>query len=230
MAIKTFAVVQTASATIKVLHSLARFANADGPDELTGHIIGFHGDRTQRGPPMLVVLLAQKAWQWTKKVKVVNDAVNWATFVQQPGNERKLWTPTVTATEVELPAMLQLPAIVAKYAMSGSRTAKQVFDLELVLAEGNELVNDDVKFVKTWLMAAGQKDSGLTINFSRVDKSGASVKYGRGLAAWSQPTAAAGATGVRAGTAASASTTDPAGIGNATPAQYYSAADDAAGK
>ena len=54
--IKTFAVALKNTTTIQLLHSVSKFADAEGPPELSGRVIGFHGERTRFGPPQPVVL------------------------------------------------------------------------------------------------------------------------------------------------------------------------------
>jgi hypothetical protein len=44
--IKTFAVVQKSSRVIQLLRSVTKFADAEGPQELSGQVIGFYGDGT----------------------------------------------------------------------------------------------------------------------------------------------------------------------------------------
>jgi hypothetical protein len=57
--------------------------------------------------------------------------------------------------------MLQVPAVVAKFLLEGSRTAKEVYDFvsELTLEADAVLTIPDVDFIKTWLLVAGQYDS-----------------------------------------------------------------------
>jgi hypothetical protein len=107
--IKPMAVVQKGSPVVKILHSIAKFADADGPEELSGKIFGFYGERTKYGPPAPLILPDKNAWEWNKKAKFVPGAIAWKTWLGQVGNEKKLWAPdAAAAVEKELPRMLQL--------------------------------------------------------------------------------------------------------------------------
>jgi hypothetical protein len=52
---------------VKILHSIAKFADADGPEELSRKIFGFYGERTKYGPPAPLMLPEKNAWEWNKK-------------------------------------------------------------------------------------------------------------------------------------------------------------------
>lgn len=54
---------------------MSKFADAVGPEDISGRIIGFHGDRTKYGLPSALLLSKINAWAWAKKVKVVNAPV-----------------------------------------------------------------------------------------------------------------------------------------------------------
>jgi hypothetical protein len=148
------------------LHSIAKFADAEGPEELSGKIFGFYGERTKYGPPAPLMLPEKNAWEWNKKAKFVPGAIAWKTWLGQAGNEKKLWAPdAAAAVEKEMPRMIQVPARVAIYAMEAPRTAGELYEFinELTMDEESELENTDTEFVKQWLVAAGQKDSGVAL-------------------------------------------------------------------
>jgi hypothetical protein len=67
-------------------------------------------------------------WKWNEKVKMKKDPVAWDTFMAEAANKQSFWEPTGATTDTELPRMIALPAVVAKYAMERPRTAKEVFD------------------------------------------------------------------------------------------------------
>lgn len=146
MYIKPMAVVQKGSPVVKILHSIAKFADADGPDQLSGKIFGFYGERTKYGPPAPLMLPERNAWEWNKKAKFVPGAIAWKTWLSQEGNERKLWAPdAAAAVEMELPRMIQVPARVAKYAMEAPRTAGELYGFinDLTMEDDSELDNAD---------------------------------------------------------------------------------------
>jgi hypothetical protein len=158
MYIKPMAVVQKGSPVVKILHSIVKFADADGPEELSGKIFGFYGERTK---------YEKNAWEWNKKAKFVTGAIGWKTCLGQAGNAKKLWARNAAAAlETELPRMIQVPARVAIYAMEAPRTAVELYDFinEITMEEESELENTDTEFVKKWLVAAGQKDSGVALD------------------------------------------------------------------
>jgi hypothetical protein len=121
-----FAVVQGATPVIKVIHCVSKFADAKGPDELSGCVIGFHGDRSKYGPPSALLLPKINTWGWLKKAKIVDNAAAWEAWLQQDGNSKKFWAPAEGHVEVDLPRMLQIPAVVAKFVMEDTRVAKVV--------------------------------------------------------------------------------------------------------
>jgi hypothetical protein len=151
---------------IKVLYGIGKFIDTDGPAELQGKIIGFHGDRSKYAAPVPFVLPPDNTWKWNDKVKIKKDPVAWATFTAEAVNKQCFWEPTGATADTALPRMIALPALVAKYAMERPRTAKEVFDYvnTLVAEEESVLEEETVDFVKTWLMAAGQKGSGIALD------------------------------------------------------------------
>jgi uncharacterized membrane protein YgcG len=66
------------------------------------------------------------------------------------------------ASEVLLPRLMALPAEVAMWCMDKPRSAREVFVHinELLAKEGSPLEGAHVCLIKTWLMAAGQKEAG----------------------------------------------------------------------
>jgi hypothetical protein len=161
--ILAFGVVQKSSPIIKVVHCIGKFLDIDGPGDLHGKVIGFHGERTALGGPAPLVMLEKNTWVWNEKVKIINDPVAWGTWWANEANRKAFWQPAVgLTTEVALPRMVALPAIVAKFAVEKPRTAKEVYDFINQLVADDDLVLEDatVDFIKTWMMAAGQTEVG----------------------------------------------------------------------
>jgi hypothetical protein len=105
----------------------------------------------------------KNTWAWNDKVKIINDPVAWGTWWANEANKKLLWQPAVgLTTEVALPRMVALPAIVAKFAVEKPRTAKEVYDFinQLVADDESILQDETVDFIKMWMMAAGQTEVG----------------------------------------------------------------------
>jgi hypothetical protein len=54
--IRAFGVVQKGSPIIKVVHCIGKFLDIDGPGDLHGKVVGFHGERTALGAPAPLVM------------------------------------------------------------------------------------------------------------------------------------------------------------------------------
>jgi hypothetical protein len=89
----------------------------------------------------------------------------WEAFLQQDGNAKKFSNPAEGHEEVDLPHMLQIPAVVAKFVMENTRMAKEVYDFvsDLPLQDDSVLVPADVEFLKLWLLAAKQHQGGESV-------------------------------------------------------------------
>jgi hypothetical protein len=161
--IRAFGVVQKGSPIIKVVHCIVKFLDIDGPGDLHGKVIGFHGERTALGGPAPLVMPEKNTWAWNEKAKMINDPVAWGTWWANEANKKSFWQPAVGLTaEIALPRMVALPAIVAKFAVEKPRTAKEVYDfINLLVTEEDSVLEDaTVEFIKTWMMAAGQTEVG----------------------------------------------------------------------
>jgi hypothetical protein len=105
----------------------------------------------------------KNTWVWNEKAKMINDPVAWGTWWANEANKKLFWQPAVgLTTEVALPRMVALPAIVAKFAVEKPRTAKEVYDfINLLVTEEDSVLEDaTVDFIKMWMMAAGQTEVG----------------------------------------------------------------------
>jgi hypothetical protein len=105
----------------------------------------------------------KNTWMWNEKAKMINDPVAWGTWWANDANKKSFWQPAVgLTTEVSLPRMVALPAIVAKFAVEKPRTAKEVYDfINLLVTEEDSVLEDaTVDFIKMWMMAAGQTEVG----------------------------------------------------------------------
>jgi hypothetical protein len=91
--------------------------------------------------------------------------IAWETWLQQDGNAKKFWTPQQNHEEVDLPHMLQVLAVVAKFIMEDTRVAKYVYDFvsDLPLQDDSPLVPvpADVEFLKLWFLGGGNVTSPL---------------------------------------------------------------------
>jgi hypothetical protein len=58
-----------------VVHCIGKFLDIDGPGDLHGKVIGFHGERTALGGPAPLVMPEKNTWAWNEKVKINNDPV-----------------------------------------------------------------------------------------------------------------------------------------------------------
>lgn len=183
--IRAFGVVVKTSTVIKVMYGIGKYIDAEGPMELTGKVIGFLGERTKHGAPVPFVLPRDNAWKWNEKVKLKRDPVAWATWHGNAGNKQEFWAPTGQATDTALPRMISLPAVVARYAAEKPRTAKEVYDYidSLVAEEDSVLDEETVDFVKTWLLAAGQKEVGKSVTGVALDIQ-AAVSADEGFGDW----------------------------------------------
>jgi hypothetical protein len=95
----------------------------------------------------ILILPPDNTWKWNEKVKMKKDPVAWATFMVEAANKQSIWEPTGATTDTELPRMIALPAVVAKYAMERPRMAKEVFDyINKLVAEGFGLGRGDGGF------------------------------------------------------------------------------------
>jgi hypothetical protein len=119
------------------------------------------------------VEIKDEAWDWVK-IKVNHNIVAWTTYAG--ANPYSLWKPPVgddtVAEGVQLPKLLYLPHVVAKYAMEGDgpRTAFQMYQFVGALAqkEDSGVTQADSKEIMYWFLAAGQIEPGKTGQSSSV--------------------------------------------------------------
>jgi hypothetical protein len=65
-------------------------------------------------------------WAW-ESVKLCDDAVAWAAFIESADNKKTVWSPQAAPqTTIDLPRMVYLPAVLAKFAVEKERTAFQI--------------------------------------------------------------------------------------------------------
>jgi hypothetical protein len=124
--IKVFGFVLADSPTIQTVHGLGKFFDSEAPIEVNGKPIAFIGDWTSFGEPRPVIPPTQATWTW-KAVPVSEDEAAWATHQGDKGNKGKLWKQVggIVAT-FQMPRLVFLPSIVAKFVIETSRSAWEV--------------------------------------------------------------------------------------------------------
>lgn len=166
--ILAFGIVKSGSPTINVIHGLRKYYNGNVAPELRGKVLGRIGDWTTDATPYIVEMQPEATWKW-EKITVATDAVAWNTFINNPQNAGQLWVPGATADPVEkdiqLPRMIYLPTVIAKYLCEGEpKTAHQMYKHlgEVVGKEGSGLTELDSTLLRMWCLAAGQVEPGKT--------------------------------------------------------------------
>jgi hypothetical protein len=162
--IKAYAVVQPKSQVIKVLHGPSKYFHPTSAQELRGKVIARLGEWTEIATPHSVAMPDNTTWAW-ESVKLCDDAVAWAVFVGAADNKKLVWNPPATPqTTIDLPRMVYLPAVLAKFAVEKERTAFEMHKYlgELVTKDNSEIEENEAKFLLKWFMAAGQMEHGTT--------------------------------------------------------------------
>ena len=168
-----FAVVEEGSPYISVVHGVTKYYNGAVAPELRGKVLARKGDWSEEAHPH-IIQLADDIWGW-ETIKLATDPVQWAAWAAVAANKGALWKPGNTCTHeenVQLPKMIALPPAVAKYAVEGEspRTAYEVYAFvnRHVQAGTDGVTPEQVKFLKRWLMAAGQQKMGTRSGTSGV--------------------------------------------------------------
>jgi hypothetical protein len=113
----------------------------------------------------LVCSADNTTWAW-EKVKLCNDAVAWDTFVGNATNKSEVWAPPAAPQiTVDLPRMVYLPSVLAKFAVEKERMAFEMnkFLSELVANDTSDIEESQAKFLLQWFMAAGQREHGAAV-------------------------------------------------------------------
>jgi hypothetical protein len=160
--VMAYAVVQPKSQVIKVIHGPSKYFHPSAAQDLRGKVIARLGDWTEIATPHSVALPDNTTWAW-EKVKLCNDAVAWDTFVGNATNKSDVWAPPAAPQiTVDLPRMVYLPSVLAKFAVEKERTAFEMhkFLSELAANNTSDIEESQAKFLLQWFMAAGQREHG----------------------------------------------------------------------
>ena len=160
-----FALVQEGTPYITVVHGVTKYYNGSVAPELRGKILARTGDWNEEAQPH-IIQLAEDVWDW-ETFKLATDPVQWAAWAAVTDNKGSIWKPSNTCTHednVQLPKLLLLPPAVAKYAVEGEspRTAYEIYQFvnRHVQAGTDGVTPKQAKFLKRWLLAAGQQKMG----------------------------------------------------------------------
>jgi hypothetical protein len=141
-----------------VIHGLTKYFNGDVAPELKGKVLARMGDQTEVSEPFVLAMPEQSTWEW-KAANICTDAIAWGGFADKLDNRNKLWVPPAApTTTINLPRLLSIPAIVAKFLTEQEHTAYEAYKyvLALVVEDESGVTLEDAVLLTSWFMAAGQ--------------------------------------------------------------------------
>ena len=161
--IEMFAFVQKGSTIVKVVHGVTRYLGRDAP-ELKRCVIGRVGEWTSTTTPHLVLMPANKSWEW-RTTQICDDVTAWENYINAGGeNKIKVFHPPAESQtkEVEAPIMALLPPPLAEYAHEKERTCYEMYLQTKKLGEdpNSGVTLQDVEFLMDFFMVCGQSEKG----------------------------------------------------------------------
>lgn len=155
-----FAAMCQGSATIKVVHSLAKCPARGMPKEVHQVELGFMGDRRQRREPQPVEIPTRKGWEWCME-QVVKDGVEMKAAYARSENKGELWVPasSLPTEEAGVPFLLFLPKIAALFLIESPRSGEEFYDWLAVEAQQADPLwtEAEIKVAMDWAITSMQK-------------------------------------------------------------------------